>query len=827
MEKSRGLKKLQKLLGAKLHKDNRGGAMVMVLVVIMFISIIAAVLMFLAYLGYQMRLMDKQGKDTFYTAETVLDEINTGIQGEISDAMSVAYQDVMANYSLYDTAQKRSSRFCELYLDKVKEALQGGSVDGCYDVTVLRSYLSDEIVGNSTGSLADGDRGSREKFGTYGAIVESNMTPDSYMLVTNTGSNLLLKDLKVTYVNERGFVSIITTDIKIVLPDLGFAQASELPALNNSCLIANETLAMGNVNAGSGVTIKGNAYAGRMTVGSTTENPAFLPASLVHFQNIDGAAADTLSLVVSREDITVNDSRIETENVELWGQNLFLTSAAVSAVADLDGSTNLRDDLVLEGTGSKVALAGEYSGFGMITGDTSGAGAGGTGGVAGSATDPALSSAIVVNGKDSSLDLSGLTNLTIAGHSYVQTKVPYTGTEVDVDAENGNKDNVLMGESVALKSNQLIYLVPAEALGCVIEEDGSIGDSAYASNPLTLEQYEELKDRSKYLMIDGNRQIEALGYKSLNNYINKETVAGETEKLYVPEVIFKHTSAGTLVYCYLRFADEERANLYFRDYYQINAEEVFSYTRLYAKEIKMPDPTTMVYLNLDGNMLVYSDGQTDPATVLAAPDDGQSSYYSKHKQAKSIFNTKTSVFKALSAKMVTDDSQLTIPERSRYAFENIIDEAKVEEILNAAISDTVQIDTNTPGNIKSAILTRKADYIVDASAPNQGIIVSLGNVEVQKDFKGLILAKGNITVTSAGGITIEPMSINDFSETFEAKKDFGGTDYSVIDVFRDGISYNSVGGAGAGGAGGAGAAAGTNTTIAPVDLIIYERWTKK
>ncbi|MCM1144474.1 MAG: hypothetical protein NC318_02230 [Blautia sp.] len=824
MEKSRGLKKLQKLLGAKLHKDNRGGAMVMVLVVIMFISIIAAVLMFLAYLGYQMRLMDKQGKDTFYTAETVLDEINTGIQAEISDAMSTAYQDVMVNYSLYDTAQKRSSHFNELYINQLKGVLQGGSVDGCYDIAVLRGYLSDEIVGNSTGSFADGDRGSREKFGTFGAIVESNMTPDSYMLVTKTGESLLLKDLKVTYVNERGFVSIITTDIKIVLPELGFAQASELPALNNSCLIANETLAMGNVNAGSGVTIKGNAYAGRMTVGSTAENPAFLPASLVHFQNIDGADPDKLSLVVSREDITVNDSSIETENVELWGQNLLLTSAAVPAAADLDGSTNLRDDLVLEGAGSKVTLAGEYSGFGMITGDASGAGAGGA---ADEAADPALSSAIVVNGKDSLLDLSALTNLTIAGHSYVQTKVPYTGTEVNVEAENGNKDNVLMGESVALKSNQLVYLVPAEALGCIIEEDGSIGDSVYASNPLTLEQYEEIKDHSKYLMIDGNRQIEALGYKTLNNYINKETVVGETEKLYMPEVIFKHTSAGTLVYCYLRFADEEKANQYFRDYYRINAEEVFSYTRLYAKEIKMPDPTTMVYLNLGGNMLVYSQGQTDPATVLAAPDDGQSSYYSKHKQAKSIYNTKTSVFKALSAKMVTDDSQLTIPERSRYAFENIIDEAKVQEILNAAMFDTVQMDTNTPGNIKSAILTRKADYTVDASAPDQGIIVSLGNVEVRKDFKGLILAKGNITVTSAGGITIEPMSINDFSETFEAKKDFGGTEYSVIDVFRDGISYNSVGGAGAGGAGGAGAAAGTNSTIAPVDLIIYERWTKK
>ena len=81
----------------KLHKDDRGSAMAMVIVIITFIAILAAILMFISYVGYQMRMLDRAGKDNFYTAETVLDEINVGLQNEVSDAVAKAYENVMTN----------------------------------------------------------------------------------------------------------------------------------------------------------------------------------------------------------------------------------------------------------------------------------------------------------------------------------------------------------------------------------------------------------------------------------------------------------------------------------------------------------------------------------------------------------------------------------------------------------------------------------------------------------------------------------------------------------------------------------------------------------
>lgn len=814
------MKKIKKnrFLLRKLHQDNQGAAMAMVLVIILFISIIAAVLMFLSYLGLQMRLIDRQGKDTFYTAETVLDEINAGLQQEVSSAMAKAYNDVMTQYSFLDTPLKRSNKFNEIYVDELKTALQGVSAEGTYDISILRSYLSEEILGDiDAADLSDpAKRGSRASFNTYGAIVESNLSDDSYRMVKRDSESLLLQDLKVTYVSPGGYVSIISTDIRLVLPTISFAQASELPNLYNTSLIADETLAMGNVNAGSGVTIQGDAYAGRMAVGKTDEHN-FLSRSQVFFENLESADESDYSMVVSREDVVVNDSEISTDSVDFWAQNVLLSDSN----AVMKGSTNLKDDILLQGLGSKLRLSGEYTGFGMMAtapSTTIVEGEDGEEVEEDNSTNPAYSSAIVVNGRESVLDLSGLESLTIAGRAYVKTKVEYEGNEEGIDPDQVNKSNIMMGESIALKSNQLVYLVPGEALGCIIKEDGSIGDSMYGSNPLTLDQYQEISDFEKYVLLDGDKQISALGFKPLSNYIEKENVAGRTESIYVPELIFKQTSAGTLVYCYLRFPNEEKANMYFQDYYNVNAEQVSRYTKLYANEIRMADPTAMTYLNLAGNMLVYTPDQVQ-ATMIAAPDDGQGTYYTKNRQAKDISVSKNGIFSALSAKMVTDTNQLTMTEMGQTAFQNIIDRGKLEEILNAASSHKVEIETGEAGNIKTAILT-DTDYAVEGSTPDTGIIVSLGNVEVKKDFNGLILAAGDITISAGGGgVKLAPMDLGDFTEIFDASRDIGGTEYYVLDVFRDGKNFSAGGAAGGGDS--------VKSRLVPVDLIVYERWNKR
>ena len=94
----------------KQNRDDRGSGLIMVLVAVALLGLLVSVLMFVSYAGYQMRLLDRQGKDAFYSAETVLDEVNVGLQEEISDALSKSYVDLMSNYGLYSTPQQRQQR---------------------------------------------------------------------------------------------------------------------------------------------------------------------------------------------------------------------------------------------------------------------------------------------------------------------------------------------------------------------------------------------------------------------------------------------------------------------------------------------------------------------------------------------------------------------------------------------------------------------------------------------------------------------------------------------------------------------------------------------
>ena len=847
----------------KFYKDNRGDALAMVIIVVAFVTVLASVLMFVSYSGYKMRQLDRRGKDTFYDAETVLDEINVGLQREASEVLQASYEDIMENYAVYSSANARNIAFRNEYFTEMKKALEDGTTDGHYNIETLRGYLSEASLGG--GTLADGTDvagdGTRRKFlddgVTYGAIVESNVdytAPEGtgetalpagdprYKLRLADAANpenntrIVLEDLKVSYIDPSGYVSIISTDISIGLPAFNFAQAASLPKLETCSLIANHGLVLGDSLGTVGqIEILGDVYAGTnpddaeapsLRVGSDT-----FPVN-VKFDRADGLVDEEQSLLVSQGDIGVAPgSRMNTERMELWAQNLVLDSAE----ADLSGSTNLKNDLILDGTGSSVTLAGDYTGFGYIgevdggtggaggsggsggegTGGTGGAGSGGAGGTGdgdGTAdTSSNISSAIIINGRDSRLDLSGLTSLTISGRAYVSTG---DGASTSYTAADGtaqtieNKQDVMMGESLAVKSNQMIYLAPASAVGCRVNPDGTIGDSEYNCNPLTLAQYESMAGNPGYCMLDGTKAIPELGNRSLGDYIDQENTS--TGPAYVPQVVFQQTNAGPIVYCYLRFRDEDAANRYFADYYGINADQVDRYLRLYAQEIRMGDD--MVYLNTAGNMLVYdAAGSVDVVDTLD----------SNLPEAKRTAILKDNIYNALTTKMIKSSGQITGLEQSRDVFSNIIDEAELLSII-AVKNAGSRVQLDTADGAYSMVLTREPTYTIDSAVASSSvrIVVSTGDIVVKSDFTGLIIAKGTITVEDGAGITVKPIDAEIFSDILYTKVDEFSTDrdYYLLNVFNDSVGFAS--------SGTSAVDAGTSK-VSMADLITYERWLKK
>ncbi|MBQ8879067.1 MAG: hypothetical protein IJ029_10095, partial [Lachnospiraceae bacterium] len=61
-------------------KQNKGAAIVLVIVAMALVSIFAATIMWMALVNYRMKATDRKVKESFYSAETVFEQIVVGLQ---------------------------------------------------------------------------------------------------------------------------------------------------------------------------------------------------------------------------------------------------------------------------------------------------------------------------------------------------------------------------------------------------------------------------------------------------------------------------------------------------------------------------------------------------------------------------------------------------------------------------------------------------------------------------------------------------------------------------------------------------------------------------
>ena len=125
--------------------DNRGSTLVIVMIAMSIVAMLAVVALWISLINFEMKTTDVELKDNFYSAESVLDQICVGLQGDISDAYREAYLDVMQNYSLYDEAT-RNERFAVRYIGALRNRLKANGSDLNYDINNLISYVDPKLT---------------------------------------------------------------------------------------------------------------------------------------------------------------------------------------------------------------------------------------------------------------------------------------------------------------------------------------------------------------------------------------------------------------------------------------------------------------------------------------------------------------------------------------------------------------------------------------------------------------------------------------------------------------------------------------------------------
>ncbi len=486
--------------------SRRGSSIVSVLVTMAFVSVMGVVVLFVSLTGYQLKAEERQGKSNFYDAETAMNELRAGVQQTVSDAIATAYTDVLVHYGSID-ADDVQTTFEDAFMDALVDA---SFLDRTTDVDTGDDVYSYDAATMKTAYIT-ANPGSVTVSSAGAAELEDDV--------------FVLKNLFVKCTTDDGYESNVSTDLAIRMPDFVYRRSGTFStqSLENFISIAKEQMTH---NSGGARTLKGSAYAGSVLVSGS--------GNALDVKN--GSLICKGGLSVRYAACTVEDT------AALWAGRV---TVGAEGTISLLGTANVADDLELADTGASATLAGIYYGFGN------------------SESDAGASSAIVVNGRDTELDLSGLDVFMLAGHSFI--KAGYT-----TDA-----GSVLMGESISAKSNQTAYLVPTSYL--------SVGANPYLYYGDTL-----------------SFTVDETGLE--DDY-------GADYKLVTYTLDGSVTPRLNIAYFFLDFDNPDDANAYFTSYFSANKSTFEKYVPLYSDVLTEIGSDSSAQSNTAGNT-IYLDGTT-------------------------------------------------------------------------------------------------------------------------------------------------------------------------------------------------------------------------
>ena len=105
----------------EIKLNNRGSALISVLVVTTFITIIATTMLYMAAMNYQQKLTDYQNKESFYDAEKSLDELKSLLVADVQEAYVYAYNKTGRQILLLKTSDARRNYFQDEFMAKLNE----------------------------------------------------------------------------------------------------------------------------------------------------------------------------------------------------------------------------------------------------------------------------------------------------------------------------------------------------------------------------------------------------------------------------------------------------------------------------------------------------------------------------------------------------------------------------------------------------------------------------------------------------------------------------------------------------------------------------------
>lgn len=688
-----------------LKNENRGAALLAVLIIMVVVSAIAVIITKITLTNIQMKEVERSTKRSFYSAESVMDELYAGASAVSAKQMSEVYQKILVNYLAYQNSGKDLQKeFKRDYIAALEAYFSSGAAEQTktnaagevlyrvskYDVETLRDCIATDankpcLSTQQTASQDDADYDADYEAGIY-----------------------TLKNVKVQYTDSRGYETTITTDLVFSTPQMNFDGGDQIKEFMRYSLIADDQILVNAQN----IKVNGNAYAGAGGINGAT----------------GGAGTFTGKTIVTRGDMVTDSNSTLTigeGSSAVWAQNIRTKGKEASQII-VNGDCYVEDDLTLKGTGSSVTLKGNYYGYNFqknydaptVTNDSR------------------YSSAIMINGRNCRLDMQELNYLMLSGRTFISR-----GTD-------GANNDVMLGESLSVRTNQLAYFVPKE----YVAADGKNFTEAGCQK---FESETGISNLTSYLK--AGQQVTAFYYQDMG-------------------------SRTRTVNYYLNFANEQKANDYFSAYCSngTKAYTLNGYASKYVSSDAIILDTNRIF-TLKGDLMYRKPADTALSvknTTIEASDWEQNGVYWDYVSQLAVR------YKALElgltearAGVTASDVRITdadgdVDKTASPLFEELIDKTALQNKVSAiGTADAVT------GNIvyvpvqevlsdgvheRDVILVNNhgaSDYVIPLHC-TEGIVVATGNVKVDHAFKGLIISGNKIYFAANASVDADEMMVS-------------------------------------------------------------------
>lgn len=674
------------------HKDDRGASLLAVLILMVVVSAIAVVITKITIVNIQMKEVERGTKKNFYSADAIMDDLRTGAREQAETALENAYADVLQHYVDYTSGGKNAQDvFKQNYMnglekyfaDPMKTPVDTTNEQGNV-VYRVAGYDADKVKG----CILDGTQ--------QGCFVAP--ADPKYEIDYGAGT-FTLKDVRVVYKDAQDYETTITTDLVFSTPDMNFSGQSQVKEFMKYALIADDQI---NVNA-SNVTVDGSVYAG---VGGIVASG-------------NGTGELKGRMILTRGDIVADmgtSLSVGDGNSSIWAENI-MTTGKSAATLNVNGNMYVADDLALNAKESNVTLKGNYYGYNF----QKNYGAGDT-----VATDADFSSAIMINGKSSSLNIQNLKYLLLAGRTYISR------------GNNSSNTDIQMGESIAARTNQLAYYVPERYVKVesgestllkwndaqnvrIGEKEYPIGESDYAAS----------------IHVDPVK---------LDGWLNHAN----------PIVPYYYTNG---VNYYLNFKSQQDANEFYAAYYAGNTGKAGGLAGTYLdKNALIIDENNKMIMTLSGDIMYRTKPEEmfQEKAVTIEPDNWKDSagllwdYCSKLAVS----------YKSLELGL-KDFGQSVTPDQVRFSVTDENGHEKIDKSIDplfdklidrSALQEEIAKHKN-PGDAGFTVYHPADDvYLIDntgvydlPTSITKGIVVATGSVKVSGNFEGLIISGGKVT----------------------------------------------------------------------------------